>query len=488
MSFSYLSRNDNVLMLAHSQFRGLLVGLARKLKDEIGVNTHLYVATLQELAFYERTAADVFASISVMRSLYEDIELPIEDPQEIIQQALSWEKRLGTTFNAISLTDRHFGRGFALGGYRHPRSRMSETADYVRMLRGILRQILFWDAEIDTHAPKVLVNCGKTAALIGRSREIPYRTVIGARYHNRQHWSHDEFGTLPQLSTAFERASPELGDEALQSPYTMHMEMRHFFYSNFGVLAALKQASKAVVRQAYWRMRGYQKAKGYYLRDNIGLIWRRSADARSLVRQHSATVEELRGKRFVYFPLHMEPEVALQGFSPEFFSQLSAIASLSRDLPAGTLLAVKETIAAFGKRPRDFYGQIAEFKNVVMLRPDQLGMEVVKAADATATITGTGGFEAAVYGRPVISFGRHNLYNFLPHVINITREEELAPALISVLSDSFDRMTAIKNGRRFLNAVINCSFDLEDYRVLDPDQISCSALDDAYTHFLASFL
>ena len=58
----------------------------------------------------------------------------------------------------------------------------------------------------------------------------------------------------------------------------------------------------------------------------------------------------------------------------------------TRALPAGVKLAVKEHVTAVGRRPDDFYGQIAEFKNVVMLDPFELGLACTKAAAVTVTI------------------------------------------------------------------------------------------------------
>ncbi|MGE4221361.1 MAG: hypothetical protein AB7G39_18095, partial [Alphaproteobacteria bacterium] len=361
----------------------------------------------------------------------------------------------------------------------------SETADYPRMVRAVLDQIGFWEGEIDRHRPKLLINCGKSAAVIARARGIPYRALIGARHKNLQYWAHSEFGDLPQLAEVYGRT----GDDApppLDTPYTMHVEMRRFLQQNYGMPRTLKSMALTVARYVYWHARGYEKARGLLLGEELGYLWRRSSDAHELARSHRTTLQDLDGRRFVYFPLHMEPEIALQGFSPECFTQLACIASLARDLPAGVVLAVKETFAAFGRRPRDFYGQIAEFKNVVLLRPDQLGLELAKRADATATITGTGGFEAAVSGRPVISFGRHNLYNILPHVFPAFREEDLAGALRQALNPAFDRATAARNGQRFLQAVIQTAFDLEGFKMLNPDVISESALAAAHTALLAS--
>ena len=127
------------------------------------------------------------------------------------------------------------------------------------------------------------------------------------------------------------------------------------------------------------------------------------------------------------------------------------------------MLAVKETIHGVGRRPRDFYGQIADLKNVVFLDMMEYGVEVVKKAAATATITGTAGMEAAVVGKPVITFGRHNNYNFLPQVFQVTDETQLAGYMRHIFSGDFDREGARSTGARFLQAVVNRSFDMADY-------------------------
>ena len=53
------------------------------------------------------------------------------------------------------------------------------------------------------------------------------------------------------------------------------------------------------------------------------------------------SLEDLEGKRFIFFPLSTEPE-SLQTLSPEYFYQLAFITSIARDLPVGVYLVVKE--------------------------------------------------------------------------------------------------------------------------------------------------
>ena len=197
-------------------------------------------------------------------------------------------------------------------------------------------------------------------------------------------------------------------------------------------------------------------------------------------------LSDMGNSKFVYYPLHTEPETALQTLSPEYFYQLSCIAALSRDLPAGTVLAVKDTLAAIGRRPRDFYAQILEFKNVVLLDVREFGLEVAKKSSAVATITGTGGFEAAVMGKPVISFGRHNLYNFLSHVRVINDETKLKEDLVWALKDDFDVKTAKIEGAKFLEGVKNISFNMEEFTAINGKNFSDIAIKRAYENLYKS--
>ncbi len=83
-------------------------------------------------------------------------------------------------------------------------------------------------------------------------------------------------------------------------------------------------------------------------------------------RRFNVRLADLAAKPVVYFPLHKEPEESFLLRSPERFSQHAVIAALSRALPAGALLAVKENRYAVARRPKDFYAQLAALKNVVV--------------------------------------------------------------------------------------------------------------------------
>jgi hypothetical protein len=195
------------------------------------------------------------------------------------------------------------------------------------------------------------------------------------------------------------------------------------------------------------------------------------------------SLEDLEGKRFIFFPLSTEPE-SLQTLSPEYFYQLAFITSIARDLPVGVYLVVKEHLAAVGRRPSDFYGQIMEFKNVIVANIQEDGIALMRRSEAVAIITGTSGLEAAVSGKPILTYGRQNIYNFLPHVSVIKEETELKGALHRVTSGEIDLEKAQYNGEELLKALVDISFSLKSFSPWHPDVIDDNDIGVAYDALL----
>ncbi len=482
-----LKRGATILMVAHSQYRGLLVGIAKRLRAELDAEIHLYCATAQEVSHYQKvdSSRGLFASIQAANDLYRVCAEPVADRDAVFEEARVNEAWLGTTINTIALSDRHLGRGYALGGFRHPRSRISERTDYAQMLNGINVAIAYWRDEVRRHAPDLIINGNKIVSVVARAKGVPIRSLAGSRYGNYHYWAVDEYYSNPAVKKAFAQARQKEAAD-LSTPYDGHMQMRKFFASSDTLFGTLKAIALMLARLAYWRIRGYEKGHGYFGLEQAAFLFRRYRERKVLEKSRMVSLDDLKGTPFVYYPLHTEPETALQTLSPEYFYQLSAIAALSRDMPAGTILAVKETLAALGRRPDNFHDQIREFKNVVMMDPVEYGLQVARESSAVATITGTGGFEAAVMGKPVVTFGRHNIYNFLPHVSVIEDESKLADYLYHALSPEFDSKQAAKDGARFLQAVIETSFDLEDFSVTKPEHATPTMIAAAYDALLAS--
>lgn len=477
---------ERVAVSARSESRFFMLELLRRLKERHGSTIHLYASGPQEVAFYqEQNATGLLESVTDADVLLPNALQPDLDEANILAKARDFESRIDCTYNTLAVANRHLGRGYALGGFYHPRSRISEKATYLQMVHAYNEALSFWKRELTEKSVSLLLNGGKEASCVARALGVPSRALAGARYRNYHFWAWNEFYENPSIEAAFYNDSAAQIEE-LDEPYRAHMVNRSRFLKESGLSHVLRDLMMTTARHAYWYLRGYKKAKGYYLRENLKFHARRWRDHRRLRKLARVKVDDLKDRSFVFYPLHLEPEAALQVLSPEYFYQLSSIAAISRDLPVGTLLAVKETFAGLGRRPADFYSQIAEFKNVVMLDTMELGIEVVRRAAAVVTINGTAGFEAAVMGKPVIAFGRHNTYNFLPHVRVVTEESRLRGYLSEALTGSIDGSKSVEDGLRFLQAVVASSFDMRSYDYVKLHDFEVQAVEDGYHCLLSS--
>jgi len=475
------------MVQAHSQYRGLQLALIERFTERENSQIVIYCANEQEKTYWGRSAGDS-VDIIVNSTLYEVARLLVEDEKALMKRARRYEVDYGLTINGLAVSDRHLGRGYALGGYKHPRSQISESTSYAQMVAAFVSEFEFWIKEFDDRSPTLVIGYNKVQALIARHRGIPFRLLTGARYKSYYQWFQNEFFENPLVEEVY-RSIDDTGpddSETIAAPYKAHMDIRANFDKSMRLSRLLKESLLIVLRFVYWKVRRYEKARGYLLSDRLAYPWRRRIDTKLLTGGISKPLSDLKDQKFIYYPLHTEPEAALQGLSPEYFYQLSCIAALSRDLPAGTLLAVKETFQATGRRPSDFYMQIAEFKNVVILDMMELGPDVIAACNAVATITGTAGLEGAVMGKPVITFGQHNIYNFLGHVSVVTEEAQLRDFLANALSDNFDTDSALREGQRFLKALVSCSFDLQGYNITKPETVTAEHGDAVYDALLAS--
>lgn len=160
--------------------------------------------------------------------------------------------------------------------------------------------------------------------------------------------------------------------------------------------------------------------------------------------------------KFVYFPLHIEPELATLICAPYHTDQLSVLHNLARSLPADTVLAVKEHPAVVGGFPLSFYRQIRDLPNTMLVDPNENSQELIRSSVGVATITGSAGFEAMLMRKPVITFG-NVFYNVCDSVHNVGSWQELPGALLAMNTYSPDDNDIAS----FLQALLDVSFPIK---------------------------
>lgn len=479
----------SIALRAHEGIRPLHGEIVRLLKERHEASVHVFCPVPEDVRAFENLGRDGrFESIAgeaVMDRLARDADGSLAE-EDVLPRARRWEERLGHSLNRLVMTSRHLGRSFSLGAFHQPRSSYSEKSTYPQVLKAVCDCLDFWEGELRDKNIGLVLNPNKELAVVADLLGIPHRTLDSSRIGDHYHWAVNEYFENPSFADAFEAVPAASGDGALAEPYREAGIERQNILDRLGYLALARDLSHLLAKWVYGRLRGYTKARGYYLSEEIKYYVRMAFADRGLARLPTKRLSDLKGKPFVFYPLHEEPEAILSVGSPEYMNQLGAVASLARDMPAGMTLAVKETLYGVGKRTDNFYRQICEFKNVAWLDFRELGIDVVREATAVATIAGTAGFEAAVMGKPVIVFGRYNFYNFIPHVHVVRREEDIAPLLRDIVEGNYDAAKLRADGARAKAAVLAASFEMPGFKGRDASSLRPEHVEAAYSGLLKS--
>lgn len=139
---------------------------------------------------------------------------------------------------------------------------------------------------------------------------------------------------------------------------------------------------------------------------------------------------------FVYLPLHFTPEISTLTHGLRYEDQRLLVSNLAKYLPSGLVLYVKEHTSMPGRRPMRFYRDVAEHFNVRLIDPRVSTFDLIRKAKAVATVTGTAGWEAFVFGKPVIVLG-NVFFNEFPNVLHLNIDDDTAERIGNYL-DNFE--------------------------------------------------
>ena len=164
--------------------------------------------------------------------------------------------------------------------------------------------------------------------------------------------------------------------------------------------------------------------------------------------------------KYVLVNLHYQPEASSIPMGGVFAYQELVISMISRTLPEGWYVYVKEHPShllnnriqfSLKFRHPDFYKNIAQYKNVKIVPVSENNFRLIDEAQAVATLTGTAGFEAINRGIACLAFG-FPWYMYVDGCMKIENIDDLRDAILK-----------IKNGYKpsgeYMCHFINCVLD-----------------------------
>ena len=113
-------------------------------------------------------------------------------------------------------------------------------------------------------------------------------------------------------------------------------------------------------------------------------------------------------------------------------NQVALVENISKSLPLGYTLVVKEHPWGRGNRPRWQYKHLSQFYNVVFC--DAPAKEIIRRVDAVVAVSGTVAMEALVFDKPTILLGR-NFFDYSDLLYKVPCINDLPEVLAKILID-----------------------------------------------------
>lgn len=145
------------------------------------------------------------------------------------------------------------------------------------------------------------------------------------------------------------------------------------------------------------------------------------------------SLKHIPDKKFIYFPLPVQPESQSYAWDPFHVNTISIIENIAKSIPSNYLLFVKEHPGQKAKNWRsiEIYKKIISLPNVRLLHPNVNNYEMISKSSLVILINNSSGLEALFYKKPVIVFG-----DVFYDVTSMVKKIEKIKDLPSVIHDS----------------------------------------------------
>jgi len=215
----------------------------------------------------------------------------------------------------------------------------------------------------------------------------------------------DRFFCFKELETFGNFSNISDDDSATEIPNINWGYKKDLFYMKNGVRENPPNPLPMLIRQSL--RYGIRKSSKPLRYSGVIENYIQAKDYNEFYQKHAKKSSELDIKQnYVYFPLHLQPELTTTGFGGAYSDQLDAIDRLSDMIPADWKVFVKENPKqSYKQRGAEFYRRLSTLGNVVYIGKEVDTYWLMENCQFVATITGTAGWESITGGKPCLYFG-----------------------------------------------------------------------------------
>jgi hypothetical protein len=389
---------------------------------------------------------------------------PIVSNDNLLDEACDIEKRYNINLAMLMSEDRALGQGYFSNIEKIP-DIIRASWPHEKKILELIKKIKKYEIALKGAEYFIRVWPDKCATAVLNANGGRSFSLTSIKYGDRFFWSDDNFITSKKYIDRIRKNISLKKCTNTNTSYQIDYDGEKVnLDARYTISNAIKIFFKIFYNDTKNLIRGMRKKDSYHYLGWAPSLFRSIANYR-YVKSNSVFPSDInKNYRVCFFTLHMEPEVALLNFSPEFNNSFEAISWISKSLPVNAMLVIKEQANSFGVRSKWYYKQLKKIPNVMLADPEIHSWKWIDRADIVATITGTIGIESVYFNKPVISFGRHQVINYLPTVRYVSNFAETRDAVTELLSDNISEEDFHKSRSALTKAQLDSSFDLPEYK------------------------
>lgn len=467
-------KNKRILLICKETYSYPLYYLAKEWKKEntIGafffnpVETKYHKCDLNDTTYYryqEDKDIRLFDSNEITDEFTKNMDHPAINQDELtkLEETYSHYKN----FNLQILTTQFFTRHYHYRNYMSYCTYEQQLYWIVLNYRNILKILDDFNPDyiIDTDSAEL---ARSILIEVAYQRHIPYLTLEFPRYEMYKTISFQQgYGVDPYFIDRY-HDNVNLTDDQLKEEIKyvlnfreknkiMSSEYKHDITASYNPDGTVSIFKKYIRNVTYFVINQDLKAGNLRLKKTNKILFNDSHEYLKFFRHYYRTRNKLMrpnalfeapvdGEKYIYMPLHLIPESSTFVKAPVYINELSVIEAVSKALPAGWYLYVKEHQSMVGERGIEFYKKAKKIPNVRLVQLNYYKDPkpwIVKSM-GVVTITGTTAYEAALLGKPAFVFGdvpfnvidgitRVHSFEELPGLFRHCKEQHLADKLQS---------------------------------------------------------
>ena len=452
---------ERVCIYIENEQRGFLISLGIVLRTKYGIKITFIIKdeNLRKIINQDKNSDFTIKN-------YNEIKLKDFDKIDIINESKRIESKYNININMLISENRAIGQGYLFNTLKTPFNKKSKIPLHKKYLN-IITDIIKNENIINNFDLIIQFYPSKLKTIVAKKNNIKILSIAPTRHGDYHLWSDDDYlnniflkkSILKNLSNYNNKIDANISFH----PW-VYSANRLDYFSNIKLKKILINIFKILIFDLKRFIRNNYDKNSYKLFGWVMPEIRRYTNFK-YVKSISLPMNQIKKKKFIYFPLHLEPEIALLWLSPEFNNSMEAITWLSKNVPADVSIIVKEQGQSFSVRSKSFYSQLDKIGNVYFADPLIQSLDLIEECNAVATFTGTAGFEAVYKKKPVISFGMHQIINYLPTVFYSSSFFDTAKAIHCIFNTNDLTKSQFSKSLYALNsAQVENSFELLDYK------------------------